>query len=681
MINLVIVLGGMLYAGYQARQEQRAKLHERALAAPAPTVGVIAPPVSPPPLVLEDFQEEYRKRTDHYLGVTVVATGVSFLSIIYPPAGLVSTLLLTYLAVPVFKAGYHSVFSEKRVRFATVDAIVWAALLISGLNVLNSVSALVYFGTYRLVRNSTDRSRQKISNAFAVTPRKVWVVHDGQELEVEFESLQVGDVLVLQAGELAPIDGRIVQGMAAVDQRMLTGEAHPVEKLVGDRISATTLVVSGRICVEVERTGAETQAASIQSIIDRTTDFTSTVETRAVVFSDSLAMPTMVAGGLTTVVFGPSSGSAVLGSNFSDVNRLSAPLGMLNFLEVALDHGILVKDGRCLEVLRDVDTVIFDKTGTLTLDQPHVGTIHVFGDHDADALLRFAAAAEAKHVHPIARAIMAEARSRNITAQELDEASYEMGLGVRVSLQQHVVHVGSARFMQLSGNLFRETGRADDLMAFAAEHGATIIYVAVDGCVEGALELHSTLRPEAMTTIKRLRDRGLEIVIVSGDHEGPTRSLAHRIGIQKYFSEILPGDKAEIVRKLRDEGRSVCFVGDGVNDSVALKTSNVSISIHGASDAAIDVAGVVLLDGTLNSLAALFELSDEVHRIQKLDYYVSSVPGVAGVAGVIFLGFGMAATLTMFIGSVSAAVLLAMWPKYSRKLGLRGDEDREWEKV
>lgn len=673
MINVLIILGGMAYAGYQARKEEKARqaVARRQTAVVARPDDEAHKPVEEMPS--NDYQLLYEQEHSysHYLKATGGAVGTSLLSIMYPPMGLVALSLLTYLAVPLFKSAYISIFIEKKPRSGTVDAISWAACLFMGLYVLASIVCVVFFSGFVLAKKTEQRTRRKLADKVGEVPHRVWVIHDGAELEVPFETVQRGDVMVLQAGEFIPIDGRVLRGMGAVDQRTLTGEAHPVEKLAGDTVFASTLVVSGKIFVTVERTGAETQAANIQRVLDQTEDFKAGIESRAVQYADSLAAPTLVAGGVTAAVLGPISGSAVIGCNLTDVNRLTAPLGIINFLDIGLDKGILIKDGRCLELLRDVDTVVFDKTGTLTLDEPHIDAIHLFGELSSDSLLGYAAAAEQKQSHPIANAILSGARERELSIPSLDDARYELGLGIRVDIDRHVVHVGSARFMALSGNIFTQPERVAELQVHAGDHGASLVFVAVNGVVEGALELHSTIRPEAARVVRQLQSRNIEVLIISGDHESPTRKLAQQLGIDGCHAGVLPAEKAGLVEDMRRRGRSVCFIGDGVNDAVALKTANVSISLHGSSDAALDTAGVVLLDGTLEQLCSLFELSDELKRTQKYDYLATSIPGIAGAAGVIFLGFGLPATLVLYMVGLGAGVSTAMWPKASRRLGLK----------
>lgn len=673
MLDILIVLGGMAYAGYQARQEQKEKATQAAAQKRTAVVSTQEVKTGPEPEAKpsNDYQALYERDDQHYLKVTGAATGLSLISIIYPPVGIAALGLLTYLAIPLFRSAYISIFIEHKPRSSTVDAISWAACLFMGLYVLAAIVCIVFFSGFQLALRNEQRTRHKLVNAFREAPHTVWILHGDMELEVPFETVQSGDVMVLQAGEFIPIDGKVLRGLASVDQRTLTGEAHPIEKSEGDRVFASTTVVSGKMFVSVEHTGAETQAANIQKVLDQTEDFKSSVESNAVQFADSLATPTLVAGGITTAFLGPISGSALVGCNLTDVNRLTAPLGIINFLEISLDKGILIKDGRCLELLRHVDTVVFDKTGTLTLNEPHINAIHVFGELTAETLLRYAAAAEQRQTHPIANAILATARQRMIQIPELDDARYEFGLGVRVELEQNVIHVGSARFMASSGNLAPQPDRVAELQTRAGQHGASLVYVAVNSVMEGAIELHSTIRPEARRVIQQLRARNLAVMIISGDHESPTRRLADQLGIDRVYAGVLPAEKAFLVEALRQEGRAVCFIGDGVNDAVALKTANVSISIHGASDAALDTAGVVFLDGTLDQLCPLFELSDELARTQKYDYYATSIPGIAGAAGVIFLGLGLPASLIMYMVGLGAGVTTAMWPRISRKLGIK----------
>ncbi|MEZ4736034.1 MAG: HAD-IC family P-type ATPase [Caldilineaceae bacterium] len=286
---------------------------------------------------------------------------------------------------------------------------------------------------------------------------------------------------------------------------------------------------------------------------------------------------------------------------------ISGPLALRNFLTVATRRSILIKDGRSLELLTEIDTVVFDKTGTLTLEQPHVTHIHPFADVDAHDLLRYAAAAEHRQTHPIARAILAYAEEQQIRLPAIDETRYEMGYGLQAEIEGKTIRVGSGRFMTLKKialpsevAFLQESGHAQ---------GHSLVMVAMGDQLIGAIELEPTIRPEAKDVIERLRRRNLDFYIISGDQEGPTQALAQKLGIDNYFANTLPENKAKLVAQLQEQGRAVCFVGDGINDSIALKKANVSVPLRGSTTVAMDTAQVVLMDTTLAQLPTLFALA------------------------------------------------------------------------
>jgi Cu2+-exporting ATPase len=313
-----------------------------------------------------------------------------------------------------------------------------------------------------------------------------------------------------------------------------------------------------------------------------------------------------------------------------------------------------------LESLRDVDTVVFDKTGTLTLDQPTVGAVHVLNGFTEQTVLRYAAAAEYRQPHPVARAVVTRAEEEQIVLPELKNADYEVGYGIRVRTEGRVIRVGSARFLEREGIALPET--VFPLREQAEAEGHSLVYVSIDGQAAGVLELEPTVRPEATEIIRFLNRRGIRCCILSGDHEAPTRAMATQLGIEEYFAEVLPENKADYVKRLKEEGRFVCFVGDGINDAVALKTAQVSVSLKGASTAATDTAQVILMDGTLNNLPSLFEAADDFEETMQRNLVISIAPGTSIIAGVYLFHFGIAAAMAIFYMSCFMSIGNVLWP-------------------
>ena len=470
---------------------------------------------------------------------------------------------------------------------------------------------------------------------------------------------------MIRAGQMIPIDGVVTAGNAAVDQHILTGEAQPAEKQAGDKVFAATVVLAGRIEVGVEKTGAETAAAQIRDVLANTTDFRNAIQVRWRDVADKSVLPTLGLAGIGLVFLGPVSALAVVNSNYVAVMKVASPLAMLNFLQRASLAGILIKDGRALEAVSKIDTVVFDKTGTLTENQPQVGEIFTWGSTGADELLTYAAAVEAKASRPIAAAIVLAAKQRNLAILDLESARYEMGYGIQARSNGRVIRVGSARYMAMEGIPVPpdfETRRVQ-----LQEQGASVVFVAFNDEMAGAIELRPTLRPEAKQVIEELKARGLTVYIISGDHEAPTRALAAELGVDHFLAEVLPQDKSAKVELLQKEGRRVCFVGDGINDAIALKTANVSVSLRGASTLATDTAQVILMDESLRQLARLFEIGIEYNANLKTLMSTTFGPGLISLASVFLLGAGNGTALGLFNLSMIAGLVNGILPALQRQ--------------
>jgi P-type E1-E2 ATPase len=351
---------------------------------------------------------------------------------------------------------------------------------------------------------------------------------------------------------------------------------------------------------------------------------------------------------------GPAGAVAVLNSDFGTGIRMAAPLAMLTSLALCANKGILVKDGRALELMNEIDTVLFDKTGTLTRERPEVGRIVTSHGFAPEQILQFAAAAERKFHHPIALAILHKAQELGLELPPTDDTQYKVGYGITVGVMGHTVRVGSKRFMDLEG--VEITPEVAAALNQSHQEGHTMVMVSVDGRLGGALELHAAVRPEVRQIVQGLRERGIKhIAIISGDHEAPTRKLAESLGMDRYFAQVLPADKADHVIALQKEGRKVCFVGDGINDSIALKQANVSISLRGASSIATDTAHIVFLEEGLSKLCDLRDISHDLDKNVRRSWRLILAPNIACIAGVFTMGFGiMASVVTNNVAALAA---------------------------
>ena len=585
-----------------------------------------------------------------------------------PPTLLITVPASFTLSIPVFEKAFSSVREQRRVTYHVLSAINVTAIWLSGFYVPALVVAMAFFMGEKLLMVTEDRSQKGLIAVFSQQPSVVTVLEAGQESERPLKEIATGAIVVVRAGSFMPVDGQVVEGLALVDQHMLTGESKPAEKVPGDPVYASTMVLAGKLHVSVSCAGDETVAAKIGEVLNQTTSYQLALQSKGSKIAHDFALPTLALAGVALVSLGAESGLAILNSSFGTSIRMSGPVTMLNLLNIASNNGILLKDGRSLDLLSTVDTVIFDKTGTLTQERPNVAQVIACPGHDPQRLLALAAAAERGQSHPIAQAILAEAEDRNIVIPELEDASYDLGYGLKVRIDSQSLQIGSDRYMTMEGMVLP----ADLLQAQASCHqrGHSLVLVAIDGQVAGAIELQPTIRPEVTDVLQVLRDRGLETVVISGDQEEPTRNLAEQLGINRYFANILPEGKAGLVQQLQDEGHIVCFVGDGINDSIALKKSNVSVSLRGATTAATDAAQIVLMQGSLSQLPFLFELGDDMERSMRLGMIAGIVPGMISVGGVFLLGWGYLNAVLLSMLGLSGSLSAAIYPLYKyRHLG------------
>jgi P-type E1-E2 ATPase len=335
---------------------------------------------------------------------------------------------------------------------------------------------------------------------------------------------------------------------------------------------------------------------------------------------------------------------AVINSDLGTGIRMAAPLAMLSTLALCAQNGILVKDGRALDLLCEVDTVLFDKTGTLTRDRPEVGRVIAAIGFGPSQILRFAEAAERRFHHPIALAILHKAAEEGLDLPPTDATQYKVGYGIAVGVGGRHIRVGSRRFMEAEGVAL--TPEVEAALDESHREGNTMVMVAVDDELGGAIELRASVRPEVRDIVQGLRRRGIKhIAIISGDHDAPTRSLAEELGMDRYFAQVLPADKADYVEQLQKEGRKVCFVGDGINDAIALKKANVSISLRGATSIATDTAHVVFLEQGLGKLCELYDIAAGLDRNIRNSWFMILGLNLSCIAGVFTLGFGIGASV------------------------------------
>ncbi len=599
---------------------------------------------------------EIEKKAKFRLKISFINLGLTtFASIAYYPLLIATAPLYLYTVLTTYRDALISIIKERRAKPSLLSALAATGFIIGGMFFTAALSLLLASISRYFIIKTEDHSKKNISSLFGQQSSSIWIVKDKNEIQIPLDQAQINDIAVVAAGEMIPVDGIVFKGIASIDQHKLTGEAQPVEKTKNDDVFASTVVHSGKLYIQIKKTGKETVAAQIGQILNQTTDFKKVIKSRADIQSSKMIIPMLTMSALALPIGGINSATALFMNVPAYKMRYFGPLSMLNYLNIAARQNILIKDGRSIELLREIDTVVFDKTGTLTLEQPQVHHIYSFNGLSSEELLILAAAAEVRQTHPIARAILAEADFCKLNLPSIEEIRYEVGYGIKVNIDDQVVKVGSTRFMVMENILIPDHIR--QLQSFCHQEGHSLIMIAIGNKLAGAIELRPSIRPEAASIIRQMQECQLELVIISGDHEGPTRQLAQKLGINRYFSQVLPKDKANLVEQLQQEGHSVCFVGDGINDAIALKKANVSISLRGATTIATDTAQIVLMDGQLNKLPELFKMAQEFEKNLKMNMSISTVPAFVCIGGV-FLFEWSALTTVIITQSVFVSGML-----------------------
>lgn len=601
------------------------------------------------------------KQLNRYLAASVTTLGLTGAAYVISPLLFIPAVgTALYSTMLILQHTYNALFIKKRLRSSVLGSLTLIGAWAGGYFVAGSITLITYYFSQKLILIAQDRSKKSLIKVFEQQPRTVWQLIDGVEVEVPFASLKAGDIVVMHAGQMVAVDGVITQGVATIDQHRLTGEAQPVEKSCGDIVLAATFLLTGAIQVRVKKTGEETVAAQVGAILNKTASYQAGIISKGEQFADNSVLPVIALATLAFPLAGYQYALAILGAGIGTNIKITAPIAMLNFLNLAAKQSILFKDGRSLELLKEVDTVVFDKTGTLTLEQPTVCALHTNESYSTEELLLYAAAAEYRQTHPIARAILTAAAERGLAVPRIDHAEYHIGYGIRVTVGGKVILVGSERYLCSEGVAIPPALCA--LQAAGQKQGHSFVLVAVDQQVAGGIELQPTVRPEAKAVIQALRRHKLNLYIISGDNEQPTRKLADELGIPHFFANTLPENKALLVEQLQQGGHAVCFIGDGINDAIALKKANVSISLRGASSAATDSAQIILMQQSLQQVPYLFDLAKRFDTNMKAGFATAIGQGAITITGALLGQIGILAGTLIWQTGLLAGLGIAALP-------------------
>jgi Cu2+-exporting ATPase len=590
----------------------------------------------------------------------LLAVSTVFAASYLPLPGPVVASLVLASALPLLERAGRTLSADRRLNVDVLDATTLVALVLRrNYRAAALLVSLLSLGQHLLDR-TVQRGRRSLRERLAEREREVWREEEGRRVRVPIAAVRAGDTVVVRAGEVMPADGTVVRGEALVDQQRVTGEGLPVERIVGDRVHGSTVVEDGEIAVRVDRVGADTSVGRIIAAIEAAEGEKPELQLFAENLADRLVLPTLGAAALgAAVTRNPDSGIAILVADYGTPVRVAIPTVATASKTRALREGILLKGPSVLERLARVDTVVFDKTGTLTLGAPRVSRVVTYDPaRSADEILAMAAAAERGFRHPVARAVVRLAESRGLDVPKRTDTEARVGLGIRVRVGGVQVLVGSRRFMESHG-IALDRAVSDESRGHVL--GASATFVAFDGRLAGLLLLQDELRSDAQSAVSELRARNMRnVIMVSGDHPEPTRVIAESLGVRHYYPDLLPEDKAVLIRRLRAEGRVVAMVGDGVNDALALDQADVGIAVPGGVEVVAEAAGVLLLHGGLDRVVRALDLArgTMVMFRRVVDVAVGANLVVVGLASL-----GLAGPFTSILLSNGATVAAGLYAR------------------
>ena len=481
------------------------------------------------------------------------------------------------------------------------------------------------------------KSVNALADSMALQIEKVWLKTEDGEVQIPFTNIQTGDVLVVRAGTMIPVDGLVVGGEATVNQASLTGESIPVAKTEGAYVYAGTALEEGELLVQVKNGIGSTRYEKIVEMIEDSERLKSGVESKAEGLADRL-VPYSLAGTIATAILTRNMTKAlsILMVDFSCALKLSMPLAVLSAMKECSQNHITVKGGKFLEAVADADTLVFDKTGTLTKAEPKIKEIHTFNGYEREEVLKISACLEEHFPHSIARAVVQQAIKEGIEHKEMHtKVEYVVAHGIVSTINGERALIGSYHFIVEDEHI--ELSEQDRQEMESIELQYSRLYLAIGGKLAGILCIEDPLREEARDVIDRLRKKGFtQLVMMTGDNENTAKAVAKKVHLDRYFAEVLPEHKADFVEQAKKEGHTVLMIGDGINDSPALSSADAGIAMKEGAQIAKEVADITISSDSLEQLVILREISELLMaRIQR-NYRV-----VIGFnLGLILLGLG-----------------------------------------
>lgn len=548
--------------------------------------------------------------------------------------------------------------AQRKIEVSVLDATAIGVSIFRGdFDTAGSVMYLLGIGE-TLEEWTHKKSVGDLARSMSLNVSKVWLSKDGQEILVPSSEIKAGDDVVVRMGNVVPFDGEVVKGEAMINQASMTGESAPVRKEKDGYVYAGTVVEEGEITVKVKQTSGSTKFEKIVSMIEDSQKLKSKVEGRAEHLADKLVPYTLLGtGAVYAVTRNVTKALSVLMVDFSCALKLAMPIAVLSAIREAGIYKITVKGGKYLEAVADASTIVFDKTGTLTKAQPTVKKVYSFDDKSEEEILRIAACLEEHFPHSMAKAVVTAAKKDNLEHEEMhSKVEYIVAHGIASSIDEKKVVIGSYHFVFEDEKCTIADDRKEEFENLPNEYSH--LYMAIEGKLSGVICIEDPLRDEAASVIESLKKAGIKkVVMMTGDNEHTASAIAKKVGVDEYYSEVLPEDKAKFVLQEKAAGRKVIMIGDGINDSPALSAADVGIAISDGAEIAREIADITITADDLYEIVTLKLLSDSLMRRIHTNYRL--IVGInAALIGLGVMGFVMPTTSALMHNASTLAISL-----------------------
>ena len=586
-------------------------------------------------LAPEHTSRELNREFEDKLAMTVMRRMVSKLFLPIP----VTTAISIFRSVKYIKEGLKALWHGK-LSVAVLDATAVTVSMVRGdFATAGSVMFMLHLGEI-LEEWTHKKSVADLADAMALNVDKVWMKTDETEMLVPIGDVQAGDRIVVRTGNLIPLDGKVVEGEATVNQASITGESMPVPKRPGSYVYAGTVAEEGECVVCVEKAMGGRRYDRIVRMIEESEKLKSTAEDKASRLADHLVPYTLGGTALTYLITrNVTKMLAVLMVDFSCALKLAMPIAVLSAMRESSGYHISVKGGRFLEAVAKANTVVFDKTGTLTYATPTVADIIPFGGNDETQMLRLAACLEEHYPHSMANAVVEEAKKRGLSHEEYhSQVQYVVAHGISSMVDGKTVLIGSAHFVFEDEGCTVPAGEEEKFASLPAQYSH--LYLCIAGELAAVICIYDPLRAEAKDAICALHACGIEkVVMMTGDNRKTAEAVAAEVGVDAFYAEVLPEDKAAFVRSEKEAGRTVIMIGDGVNDSPALSEADAGVAISTGAAIAREIADITIASEDLFELVTLRRLSEalmsRIHRNYRFIVGFNFGLIVLGVAGIL----------------------------------------------